>query len=85
MKRRLVGFVLDERRVPRHGYEIESRRGAKIGVVTSGTHSPSMDKPIGTGYVKIKHAEPGTKIFILVGSKKLDAVVTKLPFIEPGV
>jgi len=85
VKRRLVGFVLDERRVPRHGYEIESRRGAKIGVVTSGTHSPTLDKPIGTGYVKIKHAEPGTKILIVVGGKKLEAVVTKLPFVEPGV
>ncbi|MFN0174366.1 MAG: glycine cleavage system aminomethyltransferase GcvT [Saprospiraceae bacterium] len=85
VKRRLVGFLLDERRVPRHGYEIESRRGAKIGVVTSGTHSPTLDKPIGTGYVKIKYAEPGSKIAIVVGGKKLAAVVTKLPFVEPGV
>ncbi len=85
VKRRLVGFVLDERRVPRHGYEIESRRGAKIGVVTSGTHSPTLDKPIGTGYVKIKYAEPGAKIAIVVGGKKLEAVVTKMPFVEPGV
>lgn len=86
VKRRLVGFVLDgERRVPRHGYEIESRRGAKIGVVTSGTHSPTLDKPIGMGYVKVKFAEPGTKIMIVAGGKKLEAVVTKVPFVEPGV
>ncbi len=81
VKRRLVGFTLDERRVPRHGYEIESRRGAKIGVVTSGTHSPSLDKPIGTGYVKVKFAEPGTKIIIVAGGKKLEAVVCKVPFL----
>jgi len=85
VKRKLVGFVLDERRVPRHDYVIESKRGATIGVVTSGTHSPTMDKPIGTGYVKTKYAEPGTKIMIVAGSKKLEAVVTKIPFVTPGV
>jgi aminomethyltransferase len=81
VKRRLVGFVMDDRRVPRHDYVIKSRRGAVIGVVTSGTHSPTLDKPIGMGYVKIKFAEPGTKIRIVVGSKELDAVVTKVPFV----
>jgi aminomethyltransferase len=82
VKRRLVGFVLDgERRVPRHDYPIESVRGAAIGMVTSGTHSPTLDKPIGMGYVKAKFAEPGTKIKIVAGGKKLDAIVTKLPFL----
>lgn len=85
VKRQLVGFILDERRVPRHGYEIESRRGAKIGVVTSGTHSPTLDKPVGMGYVKTKFAAPGTRIMIVAGGKKLEAVVTKVPFVTPGV
>ncbi|MFN4256402.1 MAG: glycine cleavage system aminomethyltransferase GcvT [Saprospiraceae bacterium] len=85
VKRKLVGFVLDEKRVPRHDYVIESKRGAVIGAVTSGTHSPTLDKPIGMGYVKAKFAEAGTKIFIVVGSKKLEATVTKVPFVEPGV
>ncbi len=85
VKRQLVGFILDERRVPRHGYEIESRRGAKIGVVTSGTHSPTLDKPVGMGYVKTKFAVPGTRIMIVAGGKKLEAVVTKVPFVTPGV
>jgi aminomethyltransferase len=85
VKRKLVGFLLDERRVPRHDYVIESKRGATIGVVTSGTHSPTLDKPIGTGYVKTKYAEPGTKIMIVAGSKKLEAVVTTVPFVTPGV
>ena len=85
VKRKLVGFTVNDRRVPRHGYEIESRRGAKIGVVTSGTHSPTLDQPIGMGYVKAKFAEPGTKIMIVAGAKKLEATVVKVPFVEPGV
>ncbi|MCK6692321.1 MAG: glycine cleavage system aminomethyltransferase GcvT [Thermoanaerobaculia bacterium] len=85
VKRKLVGFTVHDRRVPRHGYEIESRRGAKIGVVTSGTHSPTLDQPIGMGYVKTKFAEPGTKIMIVAGAKKLEATVVKVPFVEPGV
>ena len=86
VKRKLVAFTLDnERRVPRHDYIIESRRGAVIGVVTSGTHSPTLDKPIGMGYVKAKYAEPGTKIMIVAGSKKLEAVVCRLPFVSGKV
>ncbi|MCE2822850.1 MAG: glycine cleavage system aminomethyltransferase GcvT [Bacteroidota bacterium] len=86
VKRKLVAFTLDnERRVPRHDYVIESRRGAVIGVVTSGTHSPTLDKPIGMGYVKAKYAEPGTKIMIVAGSKKLEAVVCRLPFVSGKV
>ncbi len=81
VKRRLVGFLVDDRRVPRHGYDICSRRGAKIGRVTSGTHSPTLDRPIGMGYVKVQHAEPGTRILIDAGSKKLEATVVKLPFV----
>lgn len=82
VKRKLVGFTLEtERRVPRHDYEIESPRGAKIGVVTSGTHSPTLDKPIGMGYVKAKFAVPGTKIMVIAGGKKLAAVVCKVPFL----
>jgi aminomethyltransferase len=86
VKRKLVAFTLDnERRVPRHDYVIESRRGVVIGVVTSGTHSPTLDKPIGMGYVKAKYAEPGTKIMIVAGSKKLEAVVCRLPFVSGKV
>ena len=86
VKRKLVAFTLDnERRVPRHDYVIESRRGAVIGVVTSGTHSPTLDQPIGMGYVKAKYAEPGTKIMVVAGSKKLEAVVCRLPFVSGKV
>jgi aminomethyltransferase len=85
VKRKLVGFVVEDRRVPRHGYVLESKRGAVIGVVTSGTHSPTLEKPIGTGYVKAKFADPGTKIMVVAGGKKLEAIVTVLPFVNPGV
>ena len=80
VRKRLVGFELEGRRVPRHGYTIKSKRGALIGEVTSGTHSPSLDKSIGMGYVKVKHAEPGTSIKVVVGSKEYEGTVVKLPF-----
>lgn len=82
VKRKLVGFIVEDKRVPRHDYVLESRRGANIGVVTSGTHSPTLDKPIGMGYVKAKFAEPGTRIMVVAGAKKLEATVVKLPFVE---
>lgn len=85
VKRKLVAFVVQDRRVPRHDYPIESRRGASIGTVTSGTHSPTLDQPIGMGYVKAKYAEAGNKIMIVAGSKKLEATIVKLPFVDPGV
>jgi aminomethyltransferase len=80
--RKLVGFIADDRRVPRHGYALESADGATIGVVTSGTHSPSLDKPIGMGYVNAAYATPGTAIMVVAaGGKKLAATVTKVPFV----
>ena len=81
VKRKLVAFTMDEKRVPRHGYEIFSARGAKIGEVTSGTHSPTLDKPIGMGYVKAKYAVIGSKIQIGIGAKQLAAVITTAPFV----
>ncbi|MCB0606812.1 MAG: glycine cleavage system aminomethyltransferase GcvT [Lewinellaceae bacterium] len=80
LRRKLVGFTVEDRRVPRHGYEIENEAGENIGVVTSGTQSPSLDRPIGMGYVDKAYAAEGTAIGISVGGKKLSATVTKLPF-----
>ncbi len=81
VKRKLVGFELTDRRVPRHGYIIEDASGNEIGVVTSGTSSPTLDKPIGLGYVKKGLDTEGSKIFIAFGGgKKLAAKVVKLPF-----
>ncbi|MDZ4683215.1 MAG: glycine cleavage system aminomethyltransferase GcvT [Saprospiraceae bacterium] len=78
--RNLVAFVVEDRRVPRHGYPIEDAAGNVIGEVTSGTQSPSLDLPIGMGYVQHAFAAPDTAIFVVAGQKKLAAKVVKLPF-----
>jgi len=78
--KKLVGFILEDRRVPRHGYKIENADGVEIGEVTSGTQAPSLEKPIGMGYVQKAYAKEGTELFIAVGKKKLAAKVTKPPF-----
>ncbi len=80
VNRKLVGFEVSDRRVPRHGYLIEDAEGNTIGKVTSGTQSPSLNKPIGMGYVKKEFAAKGTLIQIIAGKKKLSATVVKPPF-----
>jgi aminomethyltransferase len=80
ISRKLVGFTLNERRVPRHGYSIENENGEVIGQVTSGTQSPSLGHPIGMGYVPPAYAESGRTIYVVAGKKRLAAEVTKLPF-----
>ena len=83
VSRKLVGFTLADRRVPRHGYEIQDADGNVIGVVTSGTSSPTLDKPIGMGYVKKGFDTEGSEIFIAFGGgKKLAATVSKPPFVK---
>ena len=79
-KRKLVAFELDERGVPRHGYDIVDNSGNKIGVVTSGTMSPSMNKGIGMGYVPILFADVGSKINIQIRKNAIPATIVKLPF-----
>jgi len=78
--RKLVGFELDERGIPRHGYDIVDINGKVIGIVTSGTQAPSVGKGIGLGYVPAELATPGSQIFIQVRKKALPATVVKLPF-----
>jgi aminomethyltransferase len=82
IQKKLVGFELEERGIPRHGYEIKDFSGATIGTVTSGTHSPSLNKAIGLGYVRDTFANTDTKIFIKVRDKLLQARVVKLPFLS---
>lgn len=79
--RKLVGFLVQDRRVPRHDYIIENEAGTEIGKVTSGTLSPSLSKPIGMGYVATDFSAVGTSIFISTGRKRLTAEVVKLPFL----
>jgi len=79
---KLVGFELLERGIPRHDYEIQDSSGANIGRVTSGTQSPTLQKPIGLGYVKKEFGKVGTEIFINIRNKAVKAVVVKPPFIK---
>ena len=80
IERKLVGFKVDDRRVPRNGYKILSNDGADIGFVTSGTLSPCLEIPIGMGYVSKANADNGTEIMIDTGRKHLKAIVCSLPF-----
>ncbi len=84
LKKRLVGFELGGRRVPRHGYRILNEAGEAIGVVTSGTQSPSLNKAIGLGYVQKAYTKSGTEIFIEIRKKQEKATVVKLPFYKKG-
>ena len=81
LEQRLVGFRVDGRRAPRSGHGILDASGQPIGRVTSGTHSPSLDYPIGLGYVSVGNHTPGTKIEIDLGRKTMAAEVTKIPFL----
>lgn len=78
--RKLVGFEMMDKGIARHGYDIVNASGNKIGIVTSGTQSPSLQKAIGMGYVSIENAMEGTSIFINIRDKNLQAQVVKLPF-----
>ncbi len=69
-----------DRGIPRKDYEIHDREGNKIGIVTSGTMSPSMKKGIGLGYVNLPHNQIDSDIFISVRNKSLKAKVVKAPF-----
>ena len=79
-KRRLVGFELVERGIPRKDYNIEDTYGNVIGIVTSGTMAPSVGKGIGMGYVFSDHAAVGTEVRIAIRKQKVLAKIVKLPF-----
>ncbi len=79
-KRKLIAFELDERGIPRHGYDIVDGNGKTIGVVTSGTMSPMLNKGIGLGYVPTILSEVGSKINIQIRKNAVPATVVKLPF-----
>lgn len=80
VEKKLVGFEMIEKGIPRHGYEIKDFEGVTIGHVTSGTQSPSLGKAIGMGYVRSSFAAIDSDIFIKVRDKLLQAKVSKIPF-----
>jgi aminomethyltransferase len=81
VKRKLVGFKMIDKGIPRHDYEIRDAGGSVIGKVTSGTISPVLGIGIGLGYVTTENATPGKEIFISVRNKNLKAEISKLPLI----
>lgn len=81
VSRKLVGFKMIDRGIPRHGYELASVEGDIIGHVTSGTMSPSLKIGVGMGYVKPEYAKAGTVIAVPVRGRLLKAEVVKLPFL----
>lgn len=84
VSRKLVGFEMIDRGIPRHDYEICDAEGKVIGKVTSGTQSPTLQKGIGLGYVPVSLSKPGAEIYIKVRDKALKAQVVKIPFVSSG-
>jgi aminomethyltransferase len=80
VQKKLVGFEMVEKGIPRHDYEIKDFSGMTIGKVTSGTQSPSLGKAIGLGYVSSVFAHIDSNIYIKIRDKLLQAKVIKLPF-----
>ena len=80
--RKLVGFELIDKGIPRAHYEILNADGDQIGEVTSGSMSPSIGKGIGLGYVQLGYHKPDTEIFISVRQRQLKAKVVKLPILK---
>jgi aminomethyltransferase len=79
-QRKLTGFEMVDKGIPRHDYLIKDASGKKIGIVTSGTQSPSLNKAIGMGYVDVEVIKAGGPIYIEVRGKLLEAKIVKTPF-----
>jgi aminomethyltransferase len=80
LKRKLVGLEMVDKGIPRHDYKIQNAEGKEIGIITSGTQSPSLGKAIGMGYVAMEHASEGSDVFIMIRDKAVKAQVVKIPF-----
>lgn len=80
IQKKLIGFEMIDRGIPRHDYEITDEQGQVIGRVTSGTQSPSLQKAIGMGYVNLDKAKEGSEIYILIRNAQIKAKVVKFPF-----
>ncbi len=79
--RKLVGFKVIDRGIPRHGYKLSNREGEIIGEVTSGTMSPCLKAGIGLGYVKAEYAKVGSEIAVVIRERLIRAEVVALPFV----
>jgi aminomethyltransferase len=79
IKRKLIGFEMKGRGIARHSYPIWSG-GSEVGIVTSGTHAPTLGKPLGMGYVPVELSDPGSKLDIEIREQKVAAQVVETPF-----
>ncbi|KYG69504.1 glycine cleavage system protein T [Bdellovibrio bacteriovorus] len=82
LQRNLVGFKMLEKGIPRQGYSLFSFDNKEIGKVTSGTHSPTLDEPIGIAYIDVAFAKEGTEFLLDIRGRKTKAVVCKTPFVQ---
>lgn len=82
LQRKLVGFKMLEKGIPRQGYTLLSFDSREIGKVTSGTHSPTLDAPIGIAYLDASFSAEGTDVFVDIRGRKVKAQVTKTPFVN---
>lgn len=80
LKRKLVGFEMIDRGIPRLEYEVCDAEGNNIGIVRSGTIGPSVEKSIGTAWIKTEYAKVGTEIYIKIRNKLTKAITVKMPF-----
>lgn len=80
IQKKLVGFEMIDRGIPRHDYEIADAEGNIIGKVTSGTQAPSLQKAIGMGYIAKDFSKEGTEVFILIRNTPIKAKIVKFPF-----
>ncbi len=80
IKRKLIGFEMVERGIPRNGYSIQTIDGATIGIVTSGTQIPGINKAVGLGYVDAQHAVIGSNVYLAIRNSVVKAQVVKIPF-----
>jgi aminomethyltransferase len=82
LQRSLVGFKMLEKGIPRQGYALFSNEGKEIGVVTSGTHSPTLDEPIGIAFLATPYVAEGTEFSVDIRGRKVKAKVCKTPFVS---
>lgn len=82
IKRKLVGIEMIDRGIPRHGYQVVDATGQAIGVVTSGSQTPSLGKSIGMAYIDTPMHKVDTEVYVQVRDQQLKAVVVKTPFYQ---
>ncbi|KIC62653.1 glycine cleavage system aminomethyltransferase GcvT [Chryseobacterium taiwanense] len=82
ISKKLVGFEMIDKGVPRHGYEVWNENQEILGTVTSGTMSPTLKIPIGMGYISVENSAVGNEIFINIRNKPTKAIIVSLPFVN---